>query len=356
MQASGTKTPKIRSVSKFRIAVSVGVLILVTIGWSALWFIAARKTQDFLDLWMKQEAQAGRIWTCPERDLGGFPFEIMISCANPHFEGEVYGKVLTGTLQGFRAASSIFRPAQVRAQMDSPFTARTSDATFDFTVNWAQLNLVLEGQPHALLNASITADELGLQGDVEGLGAIGGRVAKAKAQAAAAPDRQDHAYDFGLRLEGAEHPALEAVLGSSIPVDVGLAGTLTQASFNGRGEPAALIEDWRAAGGRIDLSTVQLTQAQTKFDAKGNLGLDAAHRVEGRLDAQFSGFEPALRRLGVNPALVNAGALLNGLLGKKPPGAVAADAPQPLRLPLTLANGWLSIGPVRTPIALPPLY
>jgi hypothetical protein len=356
MQASGTKTPKNRPVSKFRIAVSAGVLILLAIGWSGFWFVAARKTQDFLDLWMKQEAQAGRIWTCPERDLSGFPFEIVISCANPHFEGEVYGKELTGTLQGFRAASSIFRPAQVRAQMDAPFTARTGDATLDFTLNWAQLNLVLEGQPRALLNASIVADELDLQGEVEGLGAMAGRVAKAKAQAAAVPGRQDHAYDFALRTEGAEIPALEAVLGSSIPADIELAGTLTQASFNTPGEPAVLIEDWREAGGRIDLSTAQLTQAQTKFDAKGNLGLDGAHRVEGRLDAQFSGFEPVLRRLGVNPALVNAGALLNGLLGKRPPGAAAADAPQPLRLPLTLANGWLSIGPVRTPIALPPLY
>ncbi|MGH6830268.1 MAG: DUF2125 domain-containing protein, partial [Methylocella sp.] len=90
-----------------------------------------------------------------------------------------------------------------------------------------------------------------------------------------------------------------------------------------------------------------LTSGHTVFDAKGGFDLDGQHRMQGKLDASFAGLDKAFRHLGVDPALITAGQVLSGLLG----GGTGR-----LNLPLTFSEGFLSIGPVRTQIQIPPLY
>ncbi len=104
---------------------------------------------------------------------------------------------------------------------------------------------------------------------------------------------------------------------------------------------------------RVDLANLAAIRGETKFQARGTLRLDAAHELEGQLDAQCLGFEPVLRRLGVDPALIAVGSLLTNLLGG---GDTNSTGPQPLHLPVGFTNGRLSIGPVRTSIRVPPLY
>jgi Uncharacterized protein conserved in bacteria (DUF2125) len=72
--------------------------------------------------------------------------------------------------------------------------------------------------------------------------------------------------------------------------------------------------------------------------------------VKGKLDASFGGLDKAFRQLGVDPALITAGQVLSGLLGGR--GGRAGR----MSLPLTFSGGFLSIGPVRTQIQIPPLY
>jgi hypothetical protein len=55
--------------------------------------------------------------------------------------------------------------------------------------------------------------------------------------------------------------------------------------------------------------------------------------------------------LGVDPALITAGQVLAGLFG----GGHGGDTGR-LNLPVTFSEGFLSIGPVRTQIQIPPLY
>jgi Uncharacterized protein conserved in bacteria (DUF2125) len=110
------------------------------------------------------------------------------------------------------------------------------------------------------------------------------------------------------------------------------------------------LENWRSANGHVDITTGWLTSGQMIFDATGGLDLDGQHRVNGKLDASFAGLDKAFRQLGVDPTLITAGQVLSGLLrgGRGGTGR--------LNLPLTFSEGFLSIGPVRTQIQIPPLY
>jgi hypothetical protein len=65
-----------------------------------------------------------------------------------------------------------------------------------------------------------------------------------------------------------------------------------------------------------------------------------------------------LRRFGVSPSLVGAGSLLSSLLGggRQVGTDVTSSGAPAIHLPVTLKAGLVSIGPVKTPLAVPSLY
>jgi hypothetical protein len=128
-------------------------------------------------------------------------------------------------------------------------------------------------------------------------------------------------------------------------------GTISQVDLRRAEKLQDLLENWRSANGHIDITAGSLTSGQIVFDAKGGLDLDEQHRVKGKLDASFAGLDKAFRQLGVDPALITAGQVLAGLLGGRQGGGARR-----MNLPLTFSEGFLSIGPVRTQIQIPPLY
>jgi len=104
------------------------------------------------------------------------------------------------------------------------------------------------------------------------------------------------------------------------------------------------------ANGHVDIVSARLTSGGTQFEAKGGLDLDDQHRPAGKLNAEFAGLSNAFRQLNIDPGLITAGQVLSGLFGR------GSDIPGRLRLPVTLSEGFVSIGPVRTSIQIPPLY
>ena len=145
------------------------------------------------------------------------------------------------------------------------------------------------------------------------------------------------------------------MLGKGLPADIAAHGTVTKAAFDPNLTLPQNMDNWRRAGGELELADLSLTQGATKFSAHGSLGLDDLHRVEGKLETESRGFEPLLLRLGVNPVLVSAGTLLSGLLGGAPPEHADAQ-PDALLLPIAFDDGYVSIGPAQTSIRLPALY
>lgn len=336
------------------IMLPLAAVALLILGWSIFWYIGSRKAEATLTAWMEREAQAGRKWICPDQRIGGYPFEIEISCSRPAFRGEILGKTYTGTLRGFRAASPLMRPESVVAEMDAPFVVKTNDGTVDFNLQWSNLGLELEGRPTPLSRLSLIGEQVALQGTIDGMNALAGSAGIFHAYVVPTPDSRGQTYDFLLALSQASFPDLERLLNLSAPITATFAGAITQTDFAGATNLDERIEQWRAAGGRINLKTARLTSGATKFDAHGSLDLDDGHRPRGKLDAAIAGLEPALSRLGVDPALLKAGSLLTSALGSRAQGET--DSATGVTAPLTIADGWLSIGPIRTPVRFSPLY
>lgn len=328
----------------------VAVIMAVAIGWPVFWYVKSRETAAAVKAWTTHEAQLGRTWSCPNQKTTGFPFSVEISCANLLFQGEILGKTLTGRMRGFCATSPLLRTGNVLAQLDPPFTAKTSDGTFEITVQWRELFLDLEGEPGVLDRLTLAGNQVRLQGKIGGIDPVEGAFDDVRSDFVLMEDRHDHAYEFMVSVNQGSIPALSSFLDTQLPITMQVSGIISQVDLRGVETLQDLLEKWRSANGHIDITTGWLTSGHIVFDAKGGFDLDGQHRVNGKLDASFAGLDKAFRRLGVDPALITAGQVLSGLLGGGHGGRGR------LNLPLAFSDGFLSIGPVRTQIQIPPLY
>jgi hypothetical protein len=334
------------------------IFALLIGGWSLFWFLAAQQTESLLEAWTKREKSVDRIWTCPNRQIGGYPFKIEIICAKPGFSGEVLGWQLAGGVNEFHATASLFHPDQVEVLVASPFDLRSTDGDGEVNLQWALMRVWLDGLPQDVDSVSVEGSDVSLRGGLKGFGALAGRAGKVSSVVSIVPERRaDDVYTFHLALDDASVPTLDALLGSTPPDSIKFDGTVTKANFSAAGTLAERLEHWRLAGGRLDFNEASVTRGATRLAARGALQIDNQHRPQGQFDAQFAGAEPLLKRYGVNPSLVTAGSLLTALLGGKPNGGGAsAEGPPALRLPVTLQSGLVTIGPVKTNIAVPALY
>jgi hypothetical protein len=350
MQPKGLKT-KQRLTAYSWLLPPVAVVIAGMIGWSVFWYVKSRETAAVLTAWTTHEAQLGHAWSCPNQKTGGFPFSSEISCPNLLFQGEILGKTLTGTVRGFRATSPLLRTGNVRAQLHPPFAAKTSDGTVDITMQWRELFLDLEGRPGALERVILAGNQVQLQVKIEGIEPVEGTFGDVSSDFVLRQDRHDHAYEFTISFNQGSIPKLSSLLDTQLPIDMRVGGTISQVDLRGTETLHDFLENWRSANGHVDITTGWLTSGHIIFDAKGGLDLDGQHRVKGKLDASFAGLDKAFRQLGVDPALINAGQVLSGLLG----GGQGSGTGR-INLPLTFSEGFLSIGSVRTHIQIPPLY
>lgn len=326
------------------------VLLAIAVAWSAFWYVKSRQTAATITNWMTHESQLGRSWTCPDQKIGGFPFSVEISCAKLLFQGEILDKTLTGTVHGFHAISPLLRNDNLLARIDPPFAIKTSDGTLDITMQWNEFYIELEGLPGAFERVAFAGTKVKMEGKAGTLDPADGEVDQFLTRFSLSPGRQDNAYDFTFSFNDCTIPALNGLLDTQRPIGAQFAGTVSQAGIGRADSLVDFLEKWRLANGHVDITSARLISGAIQFEAKGGLDLDDQHRLKGKLDAGFAGFDPAFRQLNIDPGLITAGQVLSGLIGK---GSIV---PGRLNLPVSFSKGFLSIGPVRTSIQIPPLY
>lgn len=328
------------------------LLLLAAAGWTGLWFYASREAGYRVDAWLEAEAAQGRNWTCPDRRITGYPFALALSCDKPTFAGRAMRQSVSGSVAHVTAELAVWHPRRIALTLEPPFAYATSDGQASIEADWANLAIDLDGVPKVgALN--IHGESVKVAGQFGTAGRQGGTAKALDAAFALSPQQQDRTLDFGINVAGATIPQVGVLLGQGAPVDIDLSGQLDRADVGAAHSPEEAIDQWRRAGGKVDLAGFRFIRAASKVTASGTLRLDDAHRPQGRLDAQFIGLEPILKRYGISGGFAAAGSLLSSLFGSPnrapaPPGA--------LSLPVSFQDGKIGIGPIRTQIAVPPLY
>ena len=160
-----------------------------------------------------------------------------------------------------------------------------------------------------------------------------------------APAPQDTRISFAGTATDTMLPAhVELPLGPAVQ-HITLAGTLNGALDGG--PDAETLAQWRDAGGTIDLHRGLLIWGPLEVDAQGALSLDPEMRPLGELTARLYGLNGTLDTLTRQGLIEPGQALAMELLLLTLAGQRDEQGRTFVTLPITLRNGWLSLGPVQ---------
>ena len=325
----------------------VAGLIVLALVWTALWFYAARQTAAVVDGWLVREASFGRQWTCPDRQISGYPFQMRLACAEPRYAG----RDGQGSVKAFRAHAEIWSPTRITAEADGPLIAQSPDGAQHIEANWSQASVVLSGSPSALRGAAIELDQpnVTLTTPHPQFSVKAGHTLVTLAPSAQ-PGADDKTFDLHVKLDSVGLPDLDRLTGNDGAVDFEMSSTINALDLGGKATPIERLEDWRASDGTVRINNFLFTKGPIKIAAEGDVSLDPQHRPAGKIDVSMIGMEPLLAALHVPTQMLG----FTALLGGKSVGHLEGQG-KSIDLPVTLRDGNISIGPASV-ARLAPLY
>ena len=324
-----------------RLLVFAGLFLAV--GWSAFWYIAQNMAMRELHVQLDREARRGRFWSCESLESGGYPFAVVIDCRAPRLRIE---DDATRTMSAKQAVvrAQLLTPTLVEIELSGPASFKSGERVS--TARWSSLRVDLRGLPARLDRVSVVGNDI--DAHPAELPPVAVKTLhlhfKRNAPSSMAP------FALTLGAAGVDSPALAQFVGPGEPILLTLLGTVTQVDAAGVGHWSDRLEAWRAAGGRVAVTALNVSRGDVALQGDGLLGLDQLHRIDGRLALRLRNAGPA--QLAIAEASVKiqsnslSGQLAAGILGR----------PGELKFDLSAENGSLSVGPLRRLLLLPPLY
>ncbi|MBX9934241.1 MAG: DUF2125 domain-containing protein [Methylobacterium sp.] len=339
------------------------LLSLLVVLWSVAWLWIRGRASDEMDAWLAREANAGRTWTCADRSVTGYPFRLELRCASLAFSRADS----SFTLGPLTAVVQVYQPRHGLLQVAGPFHVKQGDLSADAT--WTDLEASFHGASDGFSRASLVVN--GAKGQIRNAGPqpidFSGNHLEAHARPTPGRFASGGAVDVSLRLTKALIPPLDPLTGNADPLDLALDATIDQAAGLRTGEVARELEEWRQAGGRLDIALLSLAKGDSRLQANGRIGLDDDHRPAGELDLRAANLEAMVSQVLGQRIGAERGAMVGKLLGQilaggrrpssvEAPNSGAEAGLKPLPQ-LRLTDGRLVLGPFPVPnVVLPSLY
>lgn len=317
-------------------------LAVIVVLWTGFWFFSANAAGKIADHFIEREAERGRNWVCPDRNVGGYPFRIEISCMKPQLilKGPE-GLASQGSLGALSLHARILSPGHFIAVLSPPFIARQGDAG-TMEISWASGRASLRAGLESISEASVEFTEPTMsagQGARQDIRAL----AKSFEMHLRRSPGEMSGTDLVARLQDFTFTPLDHLTGTADPIRAELQVSAPGFIPDPKKKFQDVLEQWRATGHKARVVVLKATKGPANVDLSGVMGLDDAHRLEGNLQGRAKGLDAL-----TNSFARRGGLDMGGLLGKLGGG-------QGLPVALVFENGRLRFGPF--PLAtLEPLY
>jgi hypothetical protein len=268
-----------------RFAAAAGVLIIVGMVWSAVWFHALSTLETVMAAWSDSAAQAGNTLTCASRTIGGFPFRVNVSCADPHATLLADRSTFTIKAKEFRAGAGLFRTNVVTAEVTGPVSIIGGVQPASYVANWSRARTDVRGGQSGLDQVSIVVE--GFRFD---RAADGGSAAIFNGNRATLDLRFDASAssgteDIAIAIQVADGLVPSAPPFGSDPFDAEVTAVLRGIGAV-RPQPwLARLKEWASLDGRLVVKQARIEQHGEVAVAQGTIGLDGGGRVAGRMRA-----------------------------------------------------------------------
>jgi hypothetical protein len=325
----------------------VAVLLLLGLAWTGGWFYAARRADGVITAWLAREAADGRTYDCGERTLGGYPFRIEVRCREPSATLRFDDGPVVVKARDLIAVSQVYQPDLVIAEVTGPLSV-AGPAGEQYAADWRLLQLSARGRPDAPERVSIVVDAPKVDGPAA---RPVGRAQRLEVHLRKSPDTADGAaFDLALRASGATLADVPS-LGEK-PLDAEALAVLKGPADLSAKPLRTRLRAWQAAGGRLELKSARLAQADSLAVATGAVGLTPEGRLDGGINVTLAGLDRlATALLGEGNAGRSSAGLLAGLALL---GRTELEGRRAIAVPLRFRDGRVFFGPI--PIADTPAF
>lgn len=294
------------------------------IAWGWLWYYAAAIADRTLAGWVEREAAAGRVYSCAQQSIGGFPLSIKAHCADA-------SAAITSTQPRYAAkakavtfTAEVYHPTRLIGDIVGPLTLAQESGLPSFVADWTQARISVRGVPP--YPESVSFDLTGPRLDVTGPpGAtiFSAERAELRSRLAGGSPRDHPVIEVVLRLGSAVAPTLHPFLAA--PIDLDLDATLRGMSDL---SPKPWVARWReiqAAGGEIEIQSMRIAQTGVIAVGAGTLKLNSRGKLDGVLRVAIVGLEHLVPVLGVDRLVAEGVNRLSGVEGSAAQGADALN-------------------------------
>jgi len=306
-------------------AAPVAVVIVLAVGLTWGWYLAASIADRALSGWVDREAKLGRVYACGAQSIGGFPFRIVIRCekAAATFNSNHPPFDLTATDVIFSAA--LYRPTLLHGEIGGPVTLADPGQTPIFLANWSHAQIDLLGLPSDPEGISVSLLKPRLD-RIAGSGSgmifqadsadVGGQIVEGSARSNPVIEATGH---FAAALAPSFHPLLAAPLQGDI--DAVMRGFK---DFSPKPWPV-LFREMQASGGGIDIKSFRIERSDAIVVGTGTLTVNEHGRLDGVLNVAVAGIENIVPLLGIDQLIGQGIDRLTGGGGSPAQGLNALD-------------------------------
>lgn len=326
-----------------RLFVLYAALAAAAAAWTVWWFAAAARVEAVVDAKADELRSGGAALSWGGRRTTGYPYRVAVEFSEPEAAWAAGGA--EWRWRGDRVVGYVepWDPRHIIVVVHGEnLVERTRDGRTDaWTVEarGARASLVLD-ESWRPLRALVDISKIG----AAPLGGDNWAYARKALLAARRSEAAAGGVDAAVTVEDARLPRDAAG-----PFKRWVALASARATATGPAPAAwtaAELARWRDGGGAVEITALEVEWDRLLLRGAGRLGLDAALRPEGEIDARIAGV-PALadllaRRGIIDPDAARGLSLAAELLAEAP----ADGGPPAVPMPVAARGGALSLGPV----------
>jgi hypothetical protein len=311
------------------IFVAPGILLLLAIGWCGLWYYAANVADRTIAGWIEREAKAGRVYSCGEQTIGGFPFRIEARCIDAGADVRSHEAPFAVKVKDILVAAQVYHPTLLIGEVTGPLTLSEPGKPPSFIANWQlaqtsvrglppepeQLSFVID-KPHAERVAQGRSEQVFLAERAE----LHGRIASGSASS-------NPVIETVLRLASASAPTLHPL--AAKPTKAELTAVLRGLKDFSPKPWAERFREVQAAGGNIEIKHLRIDQGEIIVAGAGTVSLNPNGKLDGLIRVAIVGIERIVPLLGVDRAIAQGIDRLAGAAGQAQQGLSGLDRLMP---------------------------
>lgn len=323
----------------------LAVVVLSAAGYAAYWYSAAGKVRAEIARWAVQQRAAGWQVDISEPVVGGFPFRIDVAIASAVLSGPGTPAQWRWVLPPIAATAKPWQPLAISVSAPGlhrvaagkeriEITAATADA--DVTAGAAGLKA---GEIRLSGVSATAADGMAFSAGSL-LVRIGPRTLRDDLVTSEAPKAQPAGLGLDVSAKSISLPAVwKLALGEAVE-SVALDAVIT-GGFEPRGSLPTALEKWRDSGGAMEIASFEISWQALRLRATGTFALDGDLQPQGATTAEIEGIDRTADAL-IAAGLIDARTAFAAKVANK---ALTLGG-GPVRLPLTIQNRRLFLGPV----------